>query len=126
MYAKYCNVPKEEIDVCPSVGWAADFADPQTVLNITFNGKFINPIGNENWSQTNVPKINAAMTAAETVAGTGARATAWAKIDDELVQDAAAIPFDWDKDANIEGADVHGVGDIWDDGAWDYSFTSLK
>ena len=38
MYAKYCNVPKEEIDVCPSVGWIADFADPQTVLNITFNG----------------------------------------------------------------------------------------
>ena len=32
MYAKYCNVPKEEIDVCPSVGWIADFADPQTVL----------------------------------------------------------------------------------------------
>jgi peptide/nickel transport system substrate-binding protein len=39
MYAKFCNVPKEEIDVCPSVGWIADFADPQTVLNITFNGK---------------------------------------------------------------------------------------
>ena len=22
MYSKYCGVPKEEIDVCPSVGWA--------------------------------------------------------------------------------------------------------
>ena len=44
MYGKYCNVPKEEITVCPSVGWIADFADPQTVLNITFNGKYINPL----------------------------------------------------------------------------------
>jgi peptide/nickel transport system substrate-binding protein len=126
MYAKYCNVPKEEITVCPNVGWIADFADPQTVLNITFNGTTITPTGNVNWGQTNVPKINAAMAAAENVIGTEARAKAWAKIDDELVEDAAAIPFDWDKQAGIEGSDVNGVGDIWDVGEWDYSYTSLK
>jgi peptide/nickel transport system substrate-binding protein len=126
MYAKYCNVPKEEITVCPSVGWIADFADPQTVLNITFNGTTIVPTGNLNWGQTNVPKINAAMAAAENVVGNEARAKAWAKIDEELVEDAAAIPFDWDKQAGIEGSGVNGVGDIWDVGEWDYSYTSLK
>ena len=126
MYAKYCNVPKEEITVCPSVGWIADFPDPQTVLNITFNGTTIVPTGNVNWGQTNVPKINKAMSAAENVVGNEARANAWAKIDDELVEDAAAIPFDWDKQANIEGSDVNGVGDIWNVGEWDYSYTSLK
>ncbi len=126
MYAKYCNVPKEEINVCPSVGWIADFADPQTVLNITFNGKYINETGNVNWGQTNVPKINAAMTAGESVNGKAARASAWAKIDEELVENAAAIPFDWDKQANIEGSQVNGVGDLWDVGEWDYSWTSLK
>jgi peptide/nickel transport system substrate-binding protein len=126
MYAKYCNVPKEEITVCPNVGWIADFPDPQTVLNITFNGTTITQTGNVNWGQTNVPKINAAMAAAEDVIGTEARAKAWAKIDDELVEDAAAIPFDWDKQAGIEGSGVNGVGDIWDVGEWDYSYTSLK
>jgi peptide/nickel transport system substrate-binding protein len=126
MYAKYCNVPKEEITVCPSVGWVADFNDPQTVLNITFNGKFINATGNTNWGQTNVPKIDKAMTKAETTIGTAARASAWAKIDEEVVEDAAAIPFDWDKQANIEGKEVDGVGDLWDVGEWDYSWTSLK
>jgi peptide/nickel transport system substrate-binding protein len=126
MYAKYCNVPKEEIDVCPSVGWIADFADPQTVLNITFNGKFINATGNVNWGQTNVPKINEAMTAGESVAGKGARASAWAKIDEELVENAAAIPFDWDKQASIEGSEVAGVGQLWNVGSWDYSWSSLK
>jgi peptide/nickel transport system substrate-binding protein len=126
MYAKYCNVPKEEIAVCPSVGWIADFPDPQTVLNITFNGSTITPTGNVNWGQTNVPKINAAMAAAENVVGNEARAKAWAKIDEELVEDAAAVPFDWDKQAGIEGSGVSGVGDIWNVGEWDYSYTSLK
>jgi peptide/nickel transport system substrate-binding protein len=126
MYAKYCNVPKEEISVCPNVGWIADFPDPQTVLNITFNGTTIVPTGNVNWGQTDVPKINAAMAAAENVTGNEARAKAWAKIDEELVEDAADVPFDWDKQANIEGKDVAGVGDLWDVGEWDYDYTSLK
>ncbi len=126
MYAKYCNVPKEEIDVCPSVGWINDFADPQTTLNITFNGKYINPTGNVNWSQFNNPEINAAMTSAESVNGKSARASAWAKIDEKLVEHAAAIPFDWDKQANIQGSEVHGVGQLWNVGSWDYSWTSLK
>ena len=39
MYAKYCGVAAEEIDVCPNVGWVADFGDPQAVLDVTFNGK---------------------------------------------------------------------------------------
>lgn len=126
MYAKYCDVPKEEIDVCPSVAWAADFGDAQTVMDITFNGKFISATGNVNWGQTNVPKINAAISAAEEVRGQSARASAWAKIDTEVVEDAAAIPYDWDKQGNIEGSQVHGVGDLWDVGEWDYSWTSLK
>ncbi len=126
MYAKYCGVPKEEIDVCPDVGWIADFADPQTVLNVTFNGKSIEPTGNVNYGQTDDPKINAAMTAGETVVGREARAKAWAKIDDELVEQAAAIPFDWEKAPRLEGKDVHGVAMLWNEGAWDYSFTSLK
>jgi peptide/nickel transport system substrate-binding protein len=126
MYGKYCGVPKQQIDVCPSVGWVADFADPQTVLDITFNGKLINPVSNYNWGQTDVPAINTAMTAAESVTGAHARALAWGKIDTALVEGAAAIPFDWDKQANIEGQGVRGVGDLWNGGAWDYSYTSLR
>jgi peptide/nickel transport system substrate-binding protein len=126
MYAKYCNVPKEEIDVCPSVGWIADFADPQTILDITFNGTTIVPTGNVNQGQFNNAEVNAAMKAAEAVNGKDARAKAWAKIDEKLVEHAAAVPFDWDKQANIEGSGVHGVGQLWNVGAWDYSWTSLK
>jgi peptide/nickel transport system substrate-binding protein len=127
MYSKYCNVPKEEVEVCPNVGWIADFGDGQAVLDATFNGRLIDPnTGNVNWGQTDDPKINAAMDAAELLVGAAERADAWAKIDDELVEDAAAIPFDWDKQAVLEGKDVRGVGDLWNSGLWDLSFTSLK
>ena len=126
MFAKYCNVPKEEITVCPSVAWINDFADPQANLNVTFNGKFIPATGNVNWSQYNNPKTNAAMTAAESITIPAGRATAWAKIDEELVENAVAVPLHWDKQANVEGSTVKGVGDLWDVGEWDYSWTSLK
>jgi peptide/nickel transport system substrate-binding protein len=126
MFAKYCNVPKEEISVCPSVAWIVDFADPQADLNVTFNGKYISETGNVNWSQTNIPSVNAAMTAAENIPIGETRSKAWAKIDEELVENATAIPLHWDKQANVEGSTVKGVGDLWDVGEWDYGFTSLK
>ena len=126
MYGKYCGVPAEEIDVCPNLSWTADFGDPQTVLDITFNGKLINPASNYNWSQTDVPAINAEIAQAETVTGAQARAVAWAKVDTALVEDAAAIPYDWDKQAAIEGRGVRGVGDLWNGGAWDYAYSSLR
>ncbi len=126
MYSKFCGVPAEEIDVCPNVGWIADFGDPQAVIGIPFNGAYIEPAGTPNWGQVNDPTINRQMAAAELVVGTQARAAAWAKIDRELVAQAVAIPFAWDKEPNIESKDVAGVGDVWNQGVWDYSFTSLK
>jgi peptide/nickel transport system substrate-binding protein len=126
MYAKFCNVPKENITICPNVGWIADFADPQTILNITFNGKLIVPTGNVNWSQADNPELNKAMSEAENTNGKTNRANAWAAIDRKLVEKAIAVPFDWDKQANLEGKTVHGVGQLWNVGSWDYSWTSLK
>jgi peptide/nickel transport system substrate-binding protein len=127
MYSKYCGVVKEEIDVCPNVGWLSDFGDPQATLDVPFNGKNIVTNGtNSNWPQANHPKINKAMEAAENVVGTSARAAAWAKIDQELVEEAVAPVWDWDKQPAIEAKDVAGVADVWNEAGWDYSFTSLK
>ena len=126
MFAKYCNVPKEEVTVCPSVAWIPDFADPQSVLDITFSGHHIQATGNVNWGQTDVPKINKAIEEAEIPTEIGVREKAWAKIDEELVEDAAQIPWDWEKTPNLEGTAVNGVGQLWNVGSWDYAFTSLK
>ena len=45
MYTKYCQVPRDQPDVCPSVGWLKDFADPETLLGPVFNGKNILDVG---------------------------------------------------------------------------------
>ena len=127
MYSKYCGVVSEKIDVCPNVGWIADFGDPQAVLDVPFNGNLIVKNGtNSNWGLVNHPKINAAMEAAAKVVGEKARGEAWAKIDRELVEEAVVIPYEWGKQPSIESKDVAGVGALWNTGTWDYSFTSLK
>ena len=125
MSSRFCGVPREEIDVCPTAAWGRDFADPQTILDPTFAGYNIVPEGNSNWGQVDDPQINAAMKAAERVVGTAARAQAWARIDRMLVGLAAAVPFLFEKQPLIESRDVRGIDDLWN-GAWDYSYTSLK
>ena len=49
------------MNACPNVGWIRDFADPQTVLDVAFNGNYIFPENNPNWPQLNDPAINRAM-----------------------------------------------------------------
>ena len=51
MYGKYCGVPKQEIDVCPNVGWIRDWSDPQTLLDPTFAGYNMVATNNSNWGQ---------------------------------------------------------------------------
>ncbi len=126
MYAKYCGVPKQEIDACPAVGWVRDFADPLTVLYVPFYGPAITQTNNSNWGQVNDPQINAAMQKAALVADPTARAQAWANIDKMLVNQAVAIPEDFDNQPNVESKDVVGVNELWNTGTWDLDFTSLK
>jgi peptide/nickel transport system substrate-binding protein len=126
MYAKYCGVPKQEIDACPTVGWVRDFADPLTVLYVPFYGPAITSTNNSNWGQVNNPQINAAMQKAALVIDPAARAQAWANVDKMLVEQAVAIPEDFDNQANVESSDVAGVNQLWNTGTWDLDFTSLK
>ncbi len=126
MYSKYCGVPKQEIDVCPTGGWIRDFADPLTVLYVPFYGPAIVPTNNSNWGQVNNPQVNAAMKSAALITNPTARAQAWANIDKMLVNLAVAVPEDFDNQPNIESKDVAGVNQLWNEGGWDFSWTSLK
>jgi peptide/nickel transport system substrate-binding protein len=126
MFTKFCGTPSQEIDVCPSVGWTRDFADPQTVLDPTFAGYNIAAAGDSNFGQVNDPRINAAMRAAETVIGAPARARAWARIDRMLVDIAAAVPWAFLTNPTIESRNVRGINNLSNAGFWDYSYTSLK
>ena len=125
MYSKFCSVPKAKVAICPSVGWLKDFADPQTVLDPTFNGKNIIPSNNSNWPQLNDPTINKAMDSAETLVDPAKRAQAWGKIDDMVTAAAPGVLWLWDKGPSLESKNVNGVLNK-ENASWDLSFTSLK
>jgi peptide/nickel transport system substrate-binding protein len=125
MLTSVCQRPASNYNICSNVGWLPDFPDPQTVLDATFNGKNILPSNNSNFPLLNDPKINADMAKAATLIDRNQRAQAWAKIDDEVTGTAAAIPWLWDKQANIESKGVHGVIANWNS-IWDLSYTSIR
>jgi peptide/nickel transport system substrate-binding protein len=125
MYSKFCNVPSSKTPICPSVGWLKDFADPQTMLDPTFNGKNIVPTNNVNWPQLDDPKLNKAMDDAELIVDPAQRAKAWATIDKQVTATAAAIPWQWDKSVLVKSTNVKAVINKAN-AAWDMSFTSLK
>ena len=124
MYTKFCDVPKNEPNVCPNVGWIKDFQDPQSILQVPFSGDAIVPTNNSNWPLLNDKAINTAMTKAALINDPTQRAQAWGKIDDDVVAQAAAIPWIWDNQANIRAADVAGVINLFN-ANWDLSYTSL-
>jgi peptide/nickel transport system substrate-binding protein len=125
MLTKYCAVPKSKADICPSVGWLKDFADPQTMLDPTFNGKNILPAGNSNFPEFDDKGVNDAMDKAELISELAERAQAWGDIDKQITTAAAAVPWLWDKQPNVLSKNVNGVINLAN-ATWDFSFTSLK
>ena len=125
MYTKFCSVPENAPQVCPNVGWLKDFNDGQSMLDPTFNGENVVPENNSNWPQLDVPEINDAINEAKLIDDLDERNQAWADVDTMIVEQAAAIPFIWDDQANIQSADVAGVINKFN-ANWDLAFTSLK
>ena len=101
MYAKYCGVPKQEIDACPAVGWVRDFADPLTVLYVPFYGPAIVPTNNSNWGQVNDPR-STPRCSRRRWSLPGGTPQAWANVDKMLVNQAVALPEDFDNQPNVE------------------------
>jgi peptide/nickel transport system substrate-binding protein len=125
MYTKYCQVTANQPDVCPSVGWLKDFADPETLLGPVFNGKNILPQGNSNFAQLDDPKVNEIMDKAEVVNDPAERNKAWGEADKAVTEAAPSIPWLWDKQPLLEAKDVNGVINQAN-AAWDMTFTSIK
>ena len=125
MYTKFCNVPKNEPDLCPNVGWIKDFQDPQAMLLVPFSGDAIVPSNNSNWPLLDDPEINKAIDEAIYIDDPDQRAEAWGRIDEQVMAEAPAVPWVWDNQSNIESADVAGVINLFN-ANWDLSFTSLE
>jgi peptide/nickel transport system substrate-binding protein len=125
MQTKFCQVPKSEVNVCPSFGWLQDFADPQTMLDPTFNGNNILPAGNQNWSELDEPALNDEIEKAQLVTEPAERAKTWANVNHDIMAQAPAIPYMWDYQAVVASPNVRGVQNGYST-TWDWNFTSLR
>ena len=67
MFTRFCSVPEQQPEVCPTVGWAPDFRDPQVMLDVPFYGPTIDPENNSNWPRLDVPEVNKAIEEARLV-----------------------------------------------------------
>jgi peptide/nickel transport system substrate-binding protein len=124
-YTKFCNVPKSNYNACATTGWLKDFNDPQSILDVPFNGASIVPTNNSNWPLLDVPSVNKALDKAKLVAEPQARAEAWGKVDDMIMAQAPAIPYIWDQQPSIASSNVNLVVNQFN-ATVDLSFTSLK
>jgi peptide/nickel transport system substrate-binding protein len=127
MYTKFCSVVANEPNVCPNVGWVKDFNDGQAMIDVPFNGATIkgSPTNNSNWPQLNDPAINSALNSAKYITDPTQRAAEYGKIDDMIMAQAPAVPWDWDYEANVSSANVLPVVNEFN-GLDDLAFTSIK
>jgi len=126
MYTRFCNVPKSEPNICPNVGWLPDFHEPQTVLDVTFNGKNITSSNNSNWPLLNNPSINRAMDRAERIVNPSARYAAWGRIDQMVTRTAVAIPWLWEQYPTLFSSRVTPSTELWNGGSPDVTFMAVK
>jgi peptide/nickel transport system substrate-binding protein len=127
MYTKFCSVVANEPNKCPNVGWQKDFNDGQAMIDVPFNGSTItgSPTNNSNWPQLNDPAVNKALDAAKYITDPIQRAAEYGKIDDMILADAPAVPWDWIYETNVASKNVVPVINQ-SIALTDISFSSLK
>lgn len=126
MYTNFCNVLDRQPEICPNVGWLADFQEPQALLDATFNGKNIVEQNNSNWPQLNDPEINKAMEDASKILDAEERYKAWGEIDKMITETAAAVPWVWEDWPSLFSDKVIPAIQTWNGGSPDVAYMSVK
>jgi peptide/nickel transport system substrate-binding protein len=125
MYTKFCQVPENQPDICPSVGWLKDFADPETLLGPVFNGDNILDQANSNFALLDDPEINSMMDDAEVINDPAERNQTWGEIDRAVTELAPGIPWLWDKQPMLRSENVDGVVNVAN-ASFDLTFSSIR
>ena len=99
-----CATPAARAAVCLQ-NQGMSFADP-SVLADYYAGTRIRSQGNDNQTQLNDPRVNAAIATAETTVVPAARAQAWARVDRLLIDLAPAVPMWAERLAYVRSKDV--------------------
>jgi peptide/nickel transport system substrate-binding protein len=123
---KFCGTPKQNVAICPTLGWGKDFFDAQSMVDPIFNGKNITQSGNVNIAQANDPKFNSQMDKAEELTDPTQRAQAWGQLDKDLTGQVYYVVWLWDNEVNYTSTNVKGVQNSFNGNAWDLTYSSVK
>jgi peptide/nickel transport system substrate-binding protein len=126
MLQKYCEVPKAAVAICPNFGWGADFFSAQSFIDPLFNGANIVPSGNVNTAQVDDSALNAKINQAKQITDPDESAKAWADLDKEVTDKSYFIAWLWDNDVVLASTNVKVVPSMFNSGAADLAFSSLK
>jgi peptide/nickel transport system substrate-binding protein len=126
LLSKFCNVPKADVAICPTLGWGADFFSAQSFIDPLFNGKNIVPSGNVNTAQVNDPKLNKQIEDAKHVTDPEGLAKAWGDLDKEVTDQSYFVTYMWDNNVGLQSSNMNGVASLFNSGAYDWAFSSFK
>jgi len=124
VFTNFCSTPAKKVAVC-FLGFGSDTPDPYSMLVLPFDGRAIREEGNLNISQLNDPKVNAAIDKAASLSIGEGRLDAWADVDEQILEQAPAIPYVWTKKALVSSSDVQLVPNTYTTMP-DLSFTSIR
>ena len=124
LFTRFCGNREADVAVCADAAWFKDFDDPEEMLRPTFSGAAIEAEQNFNWSELDVPAIDAEMERASLLAD-GDRAQAWADVNRMIVEQAPGIPYLWDRAYQIASADLIAVMSPFST-TWDLNYVSVK
>ncbi len=125
MFTKFCGVPRAAVAICPSMMWAKDFFDSQSMLDPVFDGDNIVPSGNVNTAEVNDPAVNAALERAAALTDPAARARAYGELDRKLTAQAYVIPWVWNNAIISESSNVRGIYSRFST-EWDLAWSGLR
>jgi peptide/nickel transport system substrate-binding protein len=125
MLSQFCQVPKAAVAVCPNLGWAKDFYDPQAFFDVLFSGEAIAESNNYNHAELDDPAINERIAENAVIGEPRQRAEAYGRLDRDITELAVVIPWLWDNQVNIKSSNVKGVVNAFNS-SYDLNFTSIE
>jgi peptide/nickel transport system substrate-binding protein len=125
MFRDLCGAASARVAVCPNGSWAADFFDPQPLLDPVFDSETVVAGGSVNWAHVDDLELDAGFDIAAALTDPRKRATAYAEIDRTVTGRAYVVPWLWDNQISLASANVRGVVNRFD-ASWDMAFMSLR
>ena len=125
LYTRFCGVPEQRIAICPNVGCREGLPRPAVDPRPDVQRREHRARGQRELAAARRPGAQREDGRGRPHQARRARNRAWGDIDRQVTEQAAAVPWLWDKQPLIASKDVRAVANAYQT-TWDLSFSALK